>query len=174
MNRVRIRFAATLVATSLCAGSAAAGQATQAPPMTSVLAGKKFTPPIKGEAALEYTSPQTKREKVSGKDMVVTRITVKNTSLAPIPRLTISETWYDKSNNVITGGRGIIEGLLQAGEVKVVVIETPWVNGMNANNYNFSHANGTVKPTRVPKLEAPAAAPAAPATAKPPAPGAKP
>ena len=58
---------------------------------------------------------------------------------------------------------------MQAGEIKVVVIETPWVNGMNANNYNFSHANGTVKPTRVPKLEAPAAAP----TAKP-APGAKP
>ncbi len=174
MNRVRIRFAATLVATSLCAGSAAAGQATQAPPMTSVLAGKKFTPPVKGEAALEYTAPVTKREKVSGKDMVVTRVTVKNTSLGPIPRLTISETWYDKANNVVTGGRGIVEGLLQVGEVKVVVIESLWVNGMNANNFNFSHANGTVKPTRVPKLEAPAAAPATPATAKPPAPGAKP
>ena len=112
MNRVRIRFAATLVATALCAGSAAAGQATQAPPMTSVLAGKKFTPPVKGEAALEYTAPVTKREKVSGKDMVVTRVTVKNTSLGPIPRLTISETWYDKANNVITGGRGIDRGSL--------------------------------------------------------------
>jgi len=172
MNRVCICLAATLVATALCAGSAAAGQATQAPPMTSVLAGKKFTPPIKGEAILDYTSPVTKREKVSGRDMVVTRITVKNTALAPIPRLTISETWYDKANNVITGGRGIVEGLLQVGEIRVVVIETPWVNGMNANNYNFSHANGNVKPTRVPKLELPPAPKPAPGAK--PVPGAKP
>jgi hypothetical protein len=165
MNRARIRFAATLLGAAVCAGSVAAGQGTQppttAPPMTSVLAGKKFTPPIKGEAAVQYTAPVTKREKVSGKDMVVTRITVKNMAVAPIPRLTIAETWYDKGNNVITGGRGVVEGLLQPNEVRTVVIETPWVAGMNANNYNFSHANGTIKPTRVPKLETPPAAPAA-------------
>ena len=43
---------------------------------------------------------------------------------------------------------------------------------MNANNYNFSHANGTVKPTRVPKLELPPAPKPAPGAK--PLPGAKP
>ena len=85
MNRARVAFSATLVATTLAAGTALAGQATQAPPMTSVLAGKKFTPPIKGEAIIEFTQPVTKREK----DMVVTRITVRNASLGPVPRLTV-------------------------------------------------------------------------------------
>jgi hypothetical protein len=87
--------------------------------------------------------------------MVVTRITVRNAAAAPIPRLTISETWYDKGGAVLTGGRGVIRGLLQPGEVQTVVIETPFKPGMNANNFNFSHANGTIKPTRVPKLEDP-------------------
>ena len=35
----------------------------QAPPMTSVLAGKKFTPPIKGEADVDFTKPVTKRDR---------------------------------------------------------------------------------------------------------------
>ena len=86
MNRARVAFSATLVATTLATGTALAGQAAQAPPMTSVLAGKKFTPPIKGEAIIEFTQPVTKREK----DMVVTRITVRNASVGPVPRLTVS------------------------------------------------------------------------------------
>lgn len=149
MNRVRPVFAAMFVVTF--AATAALAQTTQAPPMTSVLAGKKFTPPIRGEAAVEYTAPVTKREK----DMVVTRITVRNAATAPIPRLTIAETWYDKGGGVLTGGKGTINGLLQPGEVQTIVIQTPFKPGMNANNYNFSHANGTIKPVRVPKLEMP-------------------
>ena len=45
MNRARLIVAATLV--SACAATAAPAQTPQAPPMTSVLAGKKFTPPFK-------------------------------------------------------------------------------------------------------------------------------
>ena len=149
MNRARLALAATLVATAFVGG--VIGQTAQAPPMKSVLAGRKFTPPIKGEAAVEYTAPVTKREK----EMVVTRITVRNASVGPIPRLTIDETWYDKGGVVVTGGKGVVQGLLQPGEVQVVTIETPFNAKMTSNNYQFGHANGTVKPVRVAKLEVP-------------------
>jgi hypothetical protein len=151
MNRARVAFSATLVALTLVTGTALAGQAAQAPPMTSVLAGKKFTPPLKGEATIEFTQPVTKREK----DMVVTRITVRNASAGPVPRLTVSETWYDKGGAIVTGGKGSINGLLQPGEVKIITIETPYSAKMNGNQFNFTHANGTVKPAKVAKLEVP-------------------
>jgi hypothetical protein len=129
----------------------------QPPPMTTVLAGKNFTPPLRGEAAVEYTAPQTKRSN----EFVVTRIVVRNASTSPIARLSVEETWYDKENAVITAGKGTIPGLLQPGEIQTVVIETPFRQGMNANNFTFTHGNGTVKPTRVPKLDVPKPAPAA-------------
>jgi hypothetical protein len=155
MNRARVVFGATLVATLLTAGTALAqatpAPAPQAPPMQSVLAGKKFTPPIKGEALIEFTAPVTKREK----DMVVTRITVRNAALAPVPRLTIAETWYSGTGAIVTGGKGSVNGLLQPGEIQVITISTPWNKDMKSNNYNFSHANGTVKPQKVAKLEVP-------------------
>ena len=156
MNRARFVSAATFAA-SLCIGPAAlaeqAAPATQPPPMKSVLAGKKLTPPIRGDALVDYTSTKPTRIK----DNVVTKFTVRNPegSKGPIARLTVDETWYDKSGAVITGGRGVINGLLQPGEIQVITIETPWKNGMSANNYRFSHANGAVKPQRVAKLEVP-------------------
>jgi hypothetical protein len=159
MNRARVAFSATLVALTLVTGTALAGQAAQTPPMTSVLAGKKFTPPLKGEAVIEFTAPVTKREK----DMVVTRVTVRNASVAPVPRLTISETWYDKGGAIVTGGKGGINGLLQPGEIQVITIETPYNAKMNGNQFNFTHANGTVKPAKVAKLEVPKDPAAAPA-----------
>jgi hypothetical protein len=121
--------------------------------MTSVLAGKKFVPPVRGQAAVEYTTPVTRREK----EMVITRITVKNIAQAPIARLTIDEIWYAKDQSVVMRGRGVINGLLQPGEVQTITIETPYNAKMLSNNWNFSHANGTVKPNRVPKIEVPKA-----------------
>jgi hypothetical protein len=162
MNRARVALGATLVATMLTAGAALA---QQAPPMTQVLAGKKFTPPIKGEAVIEFTAPVTKREK----DLVVTRITVRNAAVAPVPRLTIAETWYDAGGGIVTGGKGSVNGLLQPGEIQTITISTPYNPKMKSNNYNFTHANGTVKPQKVAKLEAEgdaAAKDAPPAAAK--------
>ena len=165
MNRARLVFAASLVGASLIGGPVLA-QTQTAPPLAPVLAGKKFTPPIKGQADVDFTKPVTRREK----DVIVTRITVKNTSAAPIPRLTIDETWYDKSGGLVTGGKGVINGLLQPGEVKTVEIQTSYNPKMTANNFNFSHANGTVKPRRVDKLSEagtePATKPAAGTTKK--------
>ena len=147
MNRARLTLAATLVGASFIAAAALAQ--TQPPPMTSVLAVKKFTPPFKGQADLDFTKPVTKKEK----DMVVTTIMVKNNTTGPLLRLTIDETWYDKAGGLVTGGKGVLNRL-EAGEVGTVKIETPWNPKMSANNYNFSHANGTVKPHRVDKLVA--------------------
>ena len=159
MNRARCSFAATLVGVSFISAVLVAQTAT-APPMTSVLAGKKLTPPIRGQAEVDYTKPVTKRDK----DMVVTKIQVKNTSNAPIPRLTITETWYDAGGATVGGGKGAINGLLQPGEVQTITIETPFNPKMKANNYNFSHANGTIKPHAVAKMgddKEPATKPAA-------------
>ena len=146
MNRARLTFAATLVGAS-CLATSALAQAQQPAPMTSVLAGKKFTPPFKGQAELEFTKPVTKRDK----DMVVTTILVRNTQNAPLLRLTIDETWYDKAGGLVTGGKGVVTRL-EPGEVGTVKIETPFNAKMSANNYNFAHANGTIKPRRVDKL----------------------
>jgi len=134
----------------LFAASAALAQSTP-PPMKSVLSGKKFTPPLRGEAIVEFTQPVTKKDLKT--NMVITKITVRNASNAPIPRLTIDETWYDKGGALVTGGKGVINGLLQPGEVKTVEIETPYNAKMNSNSWNFSHANGTVKPKKVKSLE---------------------
>lgn len=147
MNRVRIAFAAAVVGLSLVGAGAAIAQETggaKAPTLTPILGGKKFTPPIKGQADVDFTKPVTKKDNKT--NMVVTTIQVKNVSNAPIPRLTIDETWYDKGGSTIGGGKGVINGLLQPGEVQTVTIETPWKVGMLSNNYNFTHANGTVKP----------------------------
>ena len=152
MTRARFVVAATLAGASFVGAASLFAQAAQTqspPPLQSVLAGKKFTPPIKGTADVEYTKPITKRDK----DMVVTRIMVKNISNAPIPRLTIDETWYAKDGQIVTGGKGFINGLLQPGEVKTIEIQTPYNAKMNANNWNFSHANGQVKPHQVKALD---------------------
>ena len=157
MNRARLIVAASLVTASFIALHA---QTPAAPPMTSVLAGKKFNPPFKGQAELDYTKPVTKNEK----GMVTTTIMVKNNAAGPLLRLTIDETWYDKDGGLVTGGKGVVNRI-EPGEVATVKIETPFNAKMKANNYNFTHANGTIKPHAVPKLMAagdkePAAKPA--------------
>jgi hypothetical protein len=157
MNRARLTMVATLLGASFVATALAQ---TTPPPMTSVLAGRKFTPAFKGQAELDYTKPVTKREK----EMVVTTIMVKNNATGPLLRLTIDETWYDAGGGLVTGGKGVVNRL-EPGEVATVKIETPFNAKMKANNYNFTHANGTIKPHAVPKLAAagdkePAAKPA--------------
>ena len=149
MNRARLIHAATLVGASLVA-TAVFAQTPAPPPMTSVLAGKKFTPPFKGQADLDFSGPVTKNVK----GMVTTVFQVKNNMNAPLVRLTIDETWYDAAGALVTGGKGVVNRL-EPGEVGTVTIETPFNPKMKANNYNFSHANGTIKPHKVAKLAAP-------------------
>jgi hypothetical protein len=170
MTRARLAVAASLVVasaatTAVLAQTPPPAQSPQAPPMSSVLAGKKFTPAFKGQAEVDYTKPVTKRDK----EMVVTTLQVKNNANAPLLRFTVDETWYDKAGGLVTGGKGVVSRI-EPGEVATVKIETPFNAKMSANNYNFSHANGTVKPHRVEKMAAaggekePAAKPASKTT----------
>jgi len=163
MNRARLSFAATLVAlTTLGAGmladQTAPAPAAQAPPMKSVLAGKKLTPPARGEVMVEYTKPVTRPGKRGEEAVVITTFQVKNPGLAPIARLAITETWFDKANNVVGGGKGEVPGLLQPGEVKAITIESSYKPSFNGDGFNFTHANGSVKPKLVAKFDAAAGA----------------
>ena len=163
MNRARLASAALVVGAVMVTGAVMTAQVTQAPEMHSVLAGKKFTPPVRGEATVEFTQPVTKA--LQGKNMVETKIVVRNISQGPIARLQVTETWYGKDGAVVASNRGVINGLLQPQEIQTIVIDTPYSAKMSSNNWNFTHANGTVKVAKVKTLDAPkdpaAAAPAA-------------
>jgi hypothetical protein len=161
--KVRVAIAATLFGASLAGGGLSAQSAQTppaAPPMQSILAGKKIIPPVKGQADVDYIKPKTERK---GSD-VVTKIQVRNSMTAPIARLKIIETWFDKSGGTIPGGEGVINGLLQPGEVQTVEIHTPYSDKLSANSWNFLHANGTVKPHLVKSFDAAGAAAKEPAT----------
>ena len=175
MNRARYAFAATIVGalgvSALVAQETKAPRTTKAPEFKSVLAGKKFTPPLRGAAEVDFLRSATQREG----NLLVTKIQVKNMSTAPIPRLTIDEVWYDKNNEIIPGGKGVVQGLLQPGEIQTVEIRTPSNPAMTRSMLQFSHANGTVpKPHAVtivrrpkePATKAPATKKAAPAKKK--------
>ena len=146
MNRARIAVVATLVGVSLAGPSLLA---QKAPEMKPLLAGKKIEPPIKGQAEIEFTTPATKRNG----DVVTTNIKVKNISAAPIARLSISETWFDKGQSQVASSSGALDKPLNPGAVETVTIQTPWNAKMNGNSWQFSHANGTIKPKRVAKVE---------------------
>jgi hypothetical protein len=163
MSRARFTLAAVLVVAGVSLLAQGAAPAPQGPTLTPLLAGKKFTPPVRGSADVDFLKPVTKRDK----EMVVTTIEVKNMSNAPIARLMIDETWYDKAGNTVAGGKGSINGLLQPGETQTITIQTQYNKSMAANNWNFTHANGAVKPTQVDSFDpAEAAAIAAKKAAK--------
>jgi hypothetical protein len=167
MTRASYALMATLVG-ALCVGrpvSSAQAQSSEAPgqpkapEMKQILAGKKFVPPVKGEAKVDFIKSPTKREGTT----LVTKIQVKNMSEAPIPRLTIDETWYDKNQNLIPGGKGVINGLLQPGEIQTIEVRTPVNPNMQTSMLQFSHANGTVKTHAVKSFDGAAPEPAKPA-----------
>jgi hypothetical protein len=156
MNRARFAIVAALAAATV-AGTPLLAQTPKAPEFKSILANRKVDPPIKGQAEVDFMQPVTKRNG----DVVTTTIRVKNTSAGPIARLTVAETWFDKGGAIVGGGQGYLDKILNPGAVDTVTIQTPWNAKMNGNSWNFTHANGTVKPRRVPKLEEGKAAPAA-------------
>ena len=164
MIRARFAVAATIVGASFVVAPPLLAQdpAPAAPPMKSVLAGRKFTPPVRGEATIDISKTPTKREGST----LVTKITAKNTSMAPIARLRVAETWFDKDGNMIPGGEFAVNGLLQPEEVTTMEIRTPVNLKMIQSQLQFSHANGTVKPRSVKSIEAPKEPAAKPAAVK--------
>ena len=153
MIRARFAVAATIAGASFVAPAFAQDTPPAAPPMKSVLAGRKFTAPIRGEATIDIVKNPTKREGTT----LVTKIQVKNTSTAPIPRLKVAETWFDKDGNMIPGAEAVINGLLQPNEVSTLELRTPVNLKMVQSQLQFSHANGTVKPHAVKSMDGAAA-----------------
>jgi len=140
-------LAAMVVAVGLSASGVAAAQ--EAP--------RKLVAPVRGEAKVEITKPDTK----PGAKEVVTTMLVKNVSSAPIAGLKIEENWY-KGNNAVGGDSYRHPRPLPPGEVIQVTLRVPRDKIVGARNqYQFSHANGTVKVTTVPKLDAPKPSPTA-------------
>jgi hypothetical protein len=60
--------------------------------------------------------------------------------------------WYDKAGNPVGGGIYRHAKPMMPNEVIRVELRTPKSPKMNTNQYQFTHANGSVKPKVVPKL----------------------
>ena len=155
MNRHTNTMLAVAGAFLLVAG-AAAGQGAK-PAAPGVPAGQtgakpRMTPPVRGEAPLAYTRPVVKAGKIEGKDFIITTIQVKNIASGSIAGLKVDEFWYDRAGDPVTGDTFRHPRPLQPGETITVTLETPRNPKMDRNQYNFSHANGTIKAQLMPKL----------------------
>jgi hypothetical protein len=135
-----------LLATSALAGQARpATPAPQAPPA----APAKFVPPIRGEAPVSMTKPVTSRTK----DEIITKFKVKNPSTTgSIAGLKISEFWYDKGGNPVSGDEFRYRKPLLPGEVIDIELRSPVNPKMASSQYKFEQSNGAVKPTVVAKF----------------------
>jgi hypothetical protein len=151
MNR-HIRATLALASAVLLVAGAAAAQGTAAPAGQPPAARPRLIPPVRGVAELQYTKPVVKAGKIEGKDFIITTIQVKNISKGSIAGLKVDEFWYDRGGDPVTGDTFRHPRPLQPGETITVTLETPRNPKMNSNRYNFSHANGEIKPTLVPKL----------------------
>jgi len=139
MNRLSQRMLATVAAFGVLLAPVAAQ--TPAP--------RKLISPQRGEANIEITKPDTKV--IKGE--VVTIIMVKNVSPSPIAGFKVEENWYDKAGTPVGGGVYRHARPLMTDQVIRVELRSPRRPAMNTNQYQFTHANGTIKPTVVPKLE---------------------
>jgi hypothetical protein len=135
----------------LVAPAAIAQTPAPAPAAPAAQAPRKLISPVRGEATVEYTRPVTKRAGAN----VVTTLTVKNTSAAPIAGFRLEENWADKAGNLAGGDIYRHPKPLMPGEVINITLTSPFNARMTANSYNFVHANGTVKPKSVPKIDVP-------------------
>jgi len=144
--KLQQRLAVAAALGLLLAPAAFAGQAPATP--AAPAAPRKLISPVRGEATVEYTKPNTK---VSGGN-VVTVITIKNTSSAPIAGFKLEESWIDKAGTLSGGDTYRHPKPFMPGEVITVTLTTPRNARMASNSYNFTHANGTVKPKNVPKI----------------------
>jgi hypothetical protein len=142
MKRLGSVILITAVTTAISAGASLAGQ--DAPP-------RKLVAPVRGDANVEITKPDTK---IIGNE-VVTVIRVKNVASAPIAGFKIEENWY-KGGDAIGGDLYRHPRPLQVGEVIQITLKTPRPRVVGrTNQYQFSHANGVIKPKAVPKLDLP-------------------
>jgi hypothetical protein len=123
----------------------------QTPAPAAPAAPRKLISPFRGDATVEYTRTVTKRVG----NNIVTTTTVKNTSPGPLAGFRIEESWSDKGGNLAGGDTYRHPRPFMPGEVINVTLTNPYNARMSSNSYNFVHANGTVKPKAVPKIDVP-------------------
>jgi hypothetical protein len=121
----------------------AAPAAAQAP--------RKLISPFRGDAPVEFTKALSKRAGAN----IVTTMTIKNVAPGPIAGFRLEESWSDKTGNLAGGDVYRHPRPFMPGEVINVTLTTPYNARMQSNSYNFIHANGTVKPKLVPKIDVP-------------------
>ena len=114
-------------------------------------APRKLISPYRGDATVEFTKPVSKRDGAN----IVTTMTIKNTSPGPLAGFRLEESWSDKTGNLAGGDVYRHPKPFMPGEVIQVKLTTPFNSRMQSNSYNFIHANGNVKPKKVPKIEVP-------------------
>jgi hypothetical protein len=114
-------------------------------------APRKLVAPVRGEAVVEVTPPDTK----IGATEIVTKIRMKNVSKGPIAGLRITETWY-KGQEALAGDVYRHPRPIQVDEVIEATLTVPRSRVVGARNrYDFVHANGTIKSNAVKTLPAP-------------------
>jgi hypothetical protein len=156
MNRQKLVLLTVAGAFAVAAGSAAAQApkpATSGAPAQGAPAERpRLLAPIRGVAQIGYTKPVVKRGKVDGKDFVITTMQIKNMAAGPIAGLKVDDFWYDKGGNPLPSDSYRHPRPLAPGEVITVTLETPADARMNRNQWQFSHANGEIKPVLVAKM----------------------
>jgi hypothetical protein len=128
--------------------------ATKAAPVPATNAAPaapaRFVKSVKGVATIDFTegSPKT----VGGD--VVTVLKVKNTSALAISLFKVDEYWYNKKQVVVTGDTYKNLKPFMPGEVLEVTLKAPKKPGeeLYMSQYQFSHAGGEIKPSKVKKF----------------------
>jgi hypothetical protein len=154
MNRQKLVLLTVAGALAVATASAAAQapKPAAAPAQGAPAERPKLVAPVRGVAQIGYTKPVVKRGKVGGKDFVITTMQIKNMATGPIAGLKVDDFWYDKGGNPLPSDSYRHPRPLQPGEVITVTLETPADPRMNRNQWQFSHANGEIKPTLVAKF----------------------
>jgi hypothetical protein len=157
MNRKNVSLLAAVGVVALVSGIEAQAPKPKPAPKPATesaqpAAPRRLVAPVRGVAQIGYTKPVVKRGKIDGRDFVITTIRIQNMAAAPIAGLKVDDFWYDKGGSPLPSDSYRHPRPLQPGEVITVTLETPLDPRMNRNQWQFSHANGDVKPTLVPKL----------------------
>jgi hypothetical protein len=154
MNR---RFAPAVAACLVSALTSVAAFAQTQPPKPvaaaptapAPAAPAKWVPPIKGVGTVDFIRNTPQRVK---KGEVQTKYKLKNTSKGALALLSIEEIWYNRKGAITMTGTYRHRQLLNPGETIEFVIAVPDTGDLDSSNLMFKHANGTVKPTKVPKM----------------------
>jgi hypothetical protein len=154
MNRQKLVLLTVAGALAVATGSAAAqaGKPAAAPAQGTPAERPRLVAPVRGVAQIGYTKPMVKRGKVGDKDFVITTMQIKNMAAGPIAGLKVDDFWYDKGGNPLPSDSYRHPRPLQPNEVITVTLETPADPRMNRNQWQFSHANGEIKPVLVAKM----------------------